>query len=63
MICSLEVPTYPHRIHEFFENLKLGFELIESEVKGTKIVLDQHSLGHLLEMPHSSLQNIEMPNN
>ena len=62
MICSLKVPTYPCLACEFFKNLKLETELIESEVKGIEIALDQRSLRHLLEMPHSSLQNIEMPN-
>ena len=55
MICSLEIPTYPYYVHEFFKNLKLGFESIESEVKSIEIVVDQYSLGHLLEMPHFDL--------
>ena len=62
MMCSLELSTYPHLIKEFFKNLRLDTKSIESLVKGIEIILDQRRLGHLLQMPSSGLQAVELSN-
>ena len=37
--CSLNLPTYPTLVRSFYENLKVGDEYLESQVKGKKIIL------------------------
>ena len=61
-MCLLELPTNPHLVREFFKNLSLDTESTESMVKGIEIILDRRRLGHLLQMPSSGLQAMELPN-
>ena len=59
---SLEVPTYPHLIREFFKNLRMDTESVGLVVKDAEIILNQRRLGHLLQMPSSGLQSVELSN-
>lgn len=49
-LCSLDIPTYPRLVREFFKNLRIGIGSIESRVKDSLIIIDERRLGSLLEM-------------
>ena len=49
--CSLNVPTYPTLVRRFYENLKVKDDIIESHVRGKKIVLSEELLSSLFKMP------------
>ena len=45
---TLDLPTYPNLVLEFYENTKVEFSSIEFEIKKVKITLNIDQLEYLL---------------
>ena len=58
--CSLNVPTYPTLVRRFYENLKIKDDVIESHVRGRKIVLSEELISSLFKMPHVGSKFLEL---
>ena len=49
-LCSLDVPTYPRLVREFYDTLAKGFGRFSYRVRGTKITITQTLIGRVLQM-------------
>ena len=58
--CSLNLPTYPTLVRNFYENLIVGEDYLESQVKGKRIVLSEELLSSLFRMPHIGNKYLEL---
>ena len=58
--CSLNVPTYPTLVRRFYENLKVKDDIIESHVRGKKIILSEELISSLFKMPHIGSKFLEL---
>ena len=58
--CSLNLPIYPTLVRNFYENLKVGDDYLESQVKGKRIILSEELLSSLYRMPHSGSKYLEL---
>lgn len=50
-LCSLDIPTYPNLVREFYENAEYGKGAIVSIVKGTPILVNIKILGNIMRVP------------
>ena len=58
--CSLNLPIYPILVRNFYENLKVGDDYLESQVKGKRIILSEELLSSLFRMPHNESKYLEL---
>ena len=58
--CSLNLPTYPTLVRNFYENLIVGDDYLESQVKGKRIILSEELLSSLFRMPHIGNKYLEL---
>ena len=58
--CSLNLPTYPTLVRNFYENLIVGVDYLESQVKGKRIILSEELMSSLFRMPHTGNKYLEL---
>ena len=56
---TLELPTYPNLVREFYKNGKVSRSIIESVVKGIKIILNATCPSHILWAPIDGAERLE----